>query len=190
MDTQTTAELMQHDLFGAAPTPHRRQRREDDLAQRLRELSKPDMVRVSPDRHAWVPRATIKDPPKFCLCRWSRNSDGHYAPTPVSGRMVRLDGDLVEKLGFHDKRRRRRWETIMRLGRAGYIDLLHLSPGCWMLDLDSWYRHLADCADNPEMWEEGGDERENYLHVNGLGGWKKTEAKTHKPQTRKTSCKR
>ena len=167
-----TTELMQHDLFGAAPTPYRR-RAPDELGKRMRELARPDMVRVAPDRHAWVPAAHVKEPPGFVLCRWSRTAQGNYAPIPVAGRWVRLTEELVASLGFTDGRRRRRYETLMRLGRAGFVDLVHLSPGCWMLDLDSWFRHLAECADNAEMWEDGSEDRETYLHLNGLGGWKR-----------------
>ena len=169
--TESTQNLMQHDLFGEASKPFRA-KPAGDMAKRLRELSKPDMVRVAPGLHAWVPRANLKEPPRFCLCRWDQGKDGTYRPIPVSGRLVRMTSELVESLGFQDRRRRRRWETLIRLGRAGYIETIHTSPGCWMLDLDSWYRHLAECAENPEMWEEGGDDRRNYLHLNGLGGWK------------------
>lgn len=172
---QAEEDLRQYDLFGAPPEPYRRPRADSALAQRMRDMAKPDMIRAAPDRQAWIPKEKMRDPPKFCLCRWSANRDGTFAPIPVSGRLVRLTSELIESLGFQDKRRRRRWETLMRLGRAGYIEVVHTSPGCWMLDLDSWYRHLADCADNPEMWEEGGEDRKNYLHVNGLGGWRGKE---------------
>ena len=169
--------VLQPDLFGAAAAPHGR-KRDAALAERLRELARPDMVRVSPDRHAWIPARHVEQPPKYCLCRWSRGSDGHYSPLPVAGRWMRLTDELVAGLGFSHGRRRTRWDTLMRLGRAGYIDIVHLSPGCWMLDLDSWFRHLAACAEDPELWDEDGEDRKNYLHVNGLGGWKARQKRT------------
>lgn len=168
-----SAELMEHDLFGAPPKPYARRGADGALGKRMRELSRPDMVRVAPDRQAWIPAEHVNEPPEFCLCRWTRTSQGNFAPIPVAGRWVRLTEALAASLGFTDGKRRRRYETLMRLGRAGFIDLLHLSPGCWMLDLDSWFRHLAECAENPEMWEEGSEERQTYLHLNGLGGWKR-----------------
>lgn len=174
MANEQSGTLMVQDLFGVAEHPYVPAKTMNaELAQRMRELSRPDMVRIAPNKHAWVPAAHVKEPPRFCLCRWSKSSEGNFSPIPVAGRWVRITEELVASLGFQDGRRRRRWETLMRLGRAGYIDILHLSPGCWMLDLDSWFRHLAACADDPDMWDEGSEDRDNYLHVNGLGGWKK-----------------
>lgn len=168
----TATQWVEDDLFGAAPEPCVR-RSPGDLGKRMRDLAKPDMVRVAPDRHAWVPAGNVPEPPGYVFCRWCKTAQGNYAPIPVAGRWVRLSEDLVAGMGFIDGRKRRRYETLKRLGRAGFIDIVHLSPGCWMLDLDSWFRHLAECADNAEMWDEGSEDRESYLHANGLGGWKR-----------------
>ena len=53
------------------------------------------------------------------------------------------------------------------------MDVVRVAPNTILLDLDSWYRHLADCMDNPDRWNEGGEDRETYLQANGLGGWKR-----------------
>ena len=66
-----------------------------------------------------------------------------------------------------------RYDTILRLGRAGFVDTVRVAPHVWMLDLDSWFRHLADCMDRPEMWDEGSGDLRRYLLANGLGGWKR-----------------
>ena len=69
----------------------------------------------------------------------------------------------------------RRYDTLLRLSRAGFIEILHVSPGCYMLELDSWHRHLADVCEDDGFWDEGRGNREKYFQANGLGGWKRKE---------------
>lgn len=145
------------------------------LPTRLRASARPDMIRVAPDVHAWIPADKTSEPPNFCLCRWTKRSDGAYHPVPFATRLVRVTGELMACLGFTDGTRRRRYETLMRLYRAGFVELVHASPGTWMLDLDSWYRHLAVCAENPDMWEEDSEDLKTYLQSNALGGWRRRE---------------
>lgn len=138
----------------------------------------PAMVRVAPGRHAWVPKDAVTPPDAYVMCRWSKQEDGTYAPVPVAGRYVRLDSRTAALLGFparvgEDGNERCRYDTILRLGRAGFVDVVRVAPNTILLDLDSWYRHLADCMDNPDRWNEGGEDRETYLQANGLGGWKR-----------------
>ena len=135
----------------------------------------PNMVRVAPGRHAWGPKDAATPPDGYALCRWSKQPDGTFAPVPVAGRYVRLNSQVAATLGFvgdgtSDKNR---YDTILRLGRAGFVDLVKVAPNTILLDLDSWFRHLAECMDNPEMWDEGSEDLETYLKVNGLGGWKR-----------------
>ena len=137
----------------------------------------PDMVRVAPGRHAWVPKRAATPPPEYVVCRSSKQADGTCAPVPVAGRYVRLDSSTATLLGFparagSDARERCRYDTILRLGRAGFVDLVRVAPNTILLDLDSWYRHLADCMDDPDRWEDGRDDRKTYLKANGLGGWR------------------
>ena len=137
----------------------------------------PDMVRVAPGRHAWVPKRAATPPPEYVVCRWSKQADGTWAPVPVAGRYVRLDSSTATLLGFparagSDARERCRYDTILRLGRAGFVDLVRVAPNTILLDLDSWYRHLADGMDDPDRWEDGREDRKTYLKANGLGGWR------------------
>jgi len=150
----------------------------------------PAMVRVAPGRHAWVPKDAATPPDEYVMCRWSRQADGTFAPVPVAGRYVRLDSRTATLLGFPmragggaersprptdgvDVSERCRYDTILRLGRAGFIDVVRVAPNTMLLDLDSWYRHLADCMDDPDRWDEGREDRETYLKANDLGGWKR-----------------
>ena len=142
----------------------------------------PTMVRVAPGRHAWVPKDAATPPDAYVMCRWSKQADGTFAPVPVAGRYVRLDSRTATLLGFPARKpaeagrsdmERCRYDTILRLGRAGFVDVVRVAPNTALLDLDSWYRHLADCMDDPDRWEEGSEDRETYLKANGLGGWKR-----------------
>ena len=164
-------EMVQGDLFGGAGAP-------GCVPPPLAAEPEPGMVRVAPGRHAWVPKDAATPPDAYVMCRWSKQEDGTYAPVPVAGRYVRLDSRTAALLGFparanEDGNERCRYDTILRLGRAGFVDVVRVAPNTILLDLDSWYRHLADCMDNPDRWNEGGEDRETYLQANGLGGWKR-----------------
>jgi len=162
--------LMQDNLFGGPPEVYKPSQRQA-FAQRLAELTRPDMVRVAPDKNCWLPKQNAAVP-NYALCRWVKSGQG-YAPIPVGGRWVRLSAGLCAELGFRDVSRYRKHETVMRLYRAGFIDMVQASPGVWLLNIDSWFRHLKACAENPEMWEDGSEDRETYLRLNALGGWKR-----------------
>ncbi len=173
--------------------------RQDELpgiAEAVREALRPDMVRVAPGRHAWVPAPHMAGRVPGCvLCRWERipeevgvtspssspsssppaptstqnsNSPG-WRPVPIGGRFSRVRSELVSLLGFNTGADAQKYETLLRLARAGFIDMVKVSPGCWLLDVDSWHRHLLRCMENPEMWDEGSPDLEEYRFKNGLG---------------------
>ena len=132
---------------------------------------KPEMTRVAPGRHAWVPK-TACDPaqiPQYCLCRWAKQEDGTYAPIPFPYRLVRLTPETTSMLGFISGNRDIRYSTLLRLANAEFVDVFKISPNCAMLDLDSWFKHLAECMSDPEYWDPGGEARERYNLANGLG---------------------
>jgi len=140
------------------------------LPEAVREACAPDMVRVAPGRHAWVPAEKARrEVARHVLCRWSRQPDGTYAPVPLPYRLVRMTPELTAMLGFVSGGRAVRADTLLRLSNAGFIDCVRVSPGCWMLDLDSWFRHLQECMEDPEYWDEGGEARRRYNLANGLG---------------------
>ena len=165
--------LTQMDLFGGESGP---------IPPPMEVAPEPGMVRVAPGRHAWVPKDAATPPDAYVMCRWSKQADGTFAPVPVAGRYVRLDSRTATLLGFPARMpakagrpdmERCRYDTILRLGRAGFVDVVRVAPNTILLDLDSWYRHLADCMDDPDRWDEGSEDRETYLKANGLGGWKR-----------------
>jgi len=171
--------MVQEELFGEDTREETRESGSPrKLPPTLPREPEPDMVRVAPGKHAWVPRSAATPPDEYVLCRWSKQADGTFAPVPVAGRYARLDSKLATLLGFPERRgkndqERCRYDTILRLGRAGFVDTVRVAPNTWLLDLDSWYRHLADCMDNPDMWSEGSEDLETYLKANDLGGWKR-----------------
>ena len=147
------------------------------LHETVATATKPDMVRVAPVRHAWVQKDAAVPPAKYVVCRWVKQNEETYAPVPVAGRLVKVCPDLMALLGFNTGRRSSRYETLYRLANAGFIEMVRISPGCWLIDLDSWYRHLSRCMNEPEMWDEGAEDREHYLHTNALGGWRRNVGK-------------
>lgn len=173
--------MVQMDLFGGerpGKPGHQDNLAVPQIPPPLAVEPEPNMVRVAPGRHAWVPKDAATPPDAYVMCRWSKQEDGTYAPVPVAGRYVRLDSRTAALLGFPARageggNERCRYDTILRLGRAGFVDVVRVAPNTILLDLDSWYRHLADCMDNPDRWNEGGEDRETYLQANGLGGWKR-----------------
>lgn len=165
---EQTIKVTQDDMFDSQRSETvERAVKTTTLSQELSELARGEMVRVAPEMSAWVPRESCT-PPKYVVCRWTKQEGGTYHPVPIGGRFVRLTPGVAAALGFAHLGRRLRYETIMRMWRAELIDMVHITPGCYLLDIDSWYRHLADCLANPDMWEVGGEAREDYRFKNGL----------------------
>ena len=159
--------MVQMELFGGerpGKPGHRDNPAVPQIPPPLAVAPEPNMVRVAPGRHAWVPKDAATPPDAYVMCRWSKQEDGTYAPVPVAGRYVRLDSRTAALLGFparagEDGNERCRYDTILRLGRAGFVDVVRVAPNTILLDLDSWYRHLADCststagtATSPTAW--------------------------------------
>ena len=160
--------LTQRQLFGDMPEAAAG----TGAAERLREAARPDMVQVAPGARIWRPRPG-RDVPDIAVCRWAK-TEGGWSPVPVAGRWVRLTAAVAAQMGFRDADRSRRYDTLLRLWRAGFIDVAHVSPGVYMIDMDSWHRHLAEVCEEG-YWELGRGNRERYYEMNGLGGWKRKE---------------
>ncbi|MGI5868669.1 MAG: hypothetical protein ACOX9C_04385 [Kiritimatiellia bacterium] len=107
--------------------------------------------------------------PQYVLCRWAKQPEGTYRPVPFPHRLIRMTPETTAMLGFRSGHRNVRYDTLLRLARAGFIEAFRVSPNCWMLDLDSWFAHLSACMEDPEFWEPGGPARERYNQANGLG---------------------
>lgn len=115
------------------------------LAEDLKRAVRPAMAEVAPGK--FVPMAPRGRAPEVALCVWHQNEDGTHTPRPINQRMVRLDRELARLLGFQNG-----YNTLRRLGRAGYVELIAAAPHCTMINLDSWFNHLRRCAEDPEFW--------------------------------------
>jgi hypothetical protein len=118
------------------------------LPARLAAITRPDMVQIAPGKYA----PTSDQVPEMTVCAWQKTADGHYHPVPVAERWIRLDEDMLRILGFRGDRPRP--DTLLRLGRAGFIEVIQATPKCHMLNLDSWFNHLRRCAEDPFFWED------------------------------------
>lgn len=124
------------------------------LPDRLREVTKPDMVEIAPGRFAPNRR---QEPPELSICKWQANGDGTFSPLPHTERMVRINKKLMQLLGFEGQ-----WNTVIRLARAGFIECVQIAPHVTMLNLDSWFNHMRRCAETEEFWAEGGTNLKHY----------------------------
>jgi len=158
--------------FAAPPPPPDQQPAR--LPDRLKETTKPDMIMVAPGKY--MPRSGCQAP-EVCLAQWRRNPDGTYSPAPFQERMARLSQKLCRMLGFAGQ-----FETLRRLGRAGNIELIKISPQVYLLNIDSWFNHLRRCAEDPDLWDKEGEMYRNYVKAQGwtLRGTRKTASGTRK----------
>ncbi len=120
---------------------------------RLRRKAANPMIEVAPGK--WVPKDSEKRIQEFVIARVDRAPDGTYKLTPQFDTMVRVDRQLVTLLGLKGN-----WNVLRRLGRGGWVEMIKISPGCTLINLDTWFNHLRRCAEDDEMWAKGGA---NYL---------------------------
>lgn len=103
----------------------------------------------------------------MCVCLWVQCSDGSYRPEPWPYRWSQVTPELLRALGFApalDTRARR--DTLQRLANAGFVRLARISPGCTLLDMDSWAEHLGRCLADPDYWEKDGAAFRKYAKSN------------------------
>lgn len=117
-----------------------------NLPQSLRAQVSPEMVRVAPGEYA--PLDPKRTAPAAVLSVWRATGSGTYRAEPITDRMLRLNQQLAKVLGFQGS-----YDTIYRLGRAGFIEIVKVAPHTTLLNVDSYYRHLRACADDPWFWE-------------------------------------
>lgn len=128
------------------------------IAERIREATRPEMVQVAPGRY--MPRADAEQVPDVTLAEYKRLADGSYAVVPFRERLARMTPELMDVLGLGARTRR----TLLRLGRAGFIEVIQMSPRCFMLNLDSYFGHLRRMAEDPWFWENP-ENRKAYMEA-------------------------
>lgn len=134
-----------------------------------------EMVLVAPSRSAYVPATLAHETvAKHCLARWQRQEDGTYTPVPLPYRWARLTAEVTAMMGFGvGLNGRARRDTILRLAAAGFLEVAQVSPGVWIINVDSWMAHLQACIDDPFRWEKGQPAREQYDIANCMGSYDK-----------------
>ena len=129
------------------------------IEKRLREAMRPDMVQVAPNK--WQPRNQAVKVPDVALASFVQEDDGTYSAIPFQERMARISPNLTEILGLG----RGAVRTIKRLGRAGFIEVLQVSPRFYVLNLDSYFNHLRRVAEDPWFWENKDNLREYQENI-------------------------
>lgn len=155
--TTQASKLIQPGLFGGEPEPY-------GAPPVFRRTADPmpagQLVQVAPGK--WAMKGGPD--PEYILAEVFRHADGTLGLRPADeGRCARLTSELGQMLGFPGQ-----LHTVRRLARAGFVRMPQPSPCVYMLDLDSWYRHLHETEDDPDFWEAGGQNLRRYLMANGL----------------------
>jgi hypothetical protein len=123
-------------------------------SEHLAMLQKGGLIEVAPG--LWRP-CKPGDVPEVVLARLESAGNGAYRLVPAGEAWARLDSTTVSALGFPG-----RWDTLLRLGIAGFIEIVKPAPGTTLLNLASWWGHLRRCAEDPWFWDDP-RRRKTYL---------------------------
>lgn len=124
-------------------------------AEALRQAARPILRPIAPGK--WVAEPG-RDVPQYCIATVTPSKEGHYTVNPLPEKMQRLNARLLTALGLGLGQ----WDTLRRLARAGFIELVRLGPSCTLLNLDSYYNHLRRVSEDPDFWEPGKGNLEAY----------------------------
>lgn len=127
----------------------------EPLPERLRRITRPVMIQVAPGVYQKHPEA--KAAQDVTIATFVEDQPGLYRLVAVPERMVRLTQQVLELIGMPAQRM-----TLMRLAKAGMIEMVKVAPNTCVLNMDSWYNHLRRCAENPEMWDPGSPALKEY----------------------------
>jgi hypothetical protein len=134
--------------------------RQEDLFRKplLREIAPGRYVPTHPEAH---------EIPDTLLCHVVPVGNGEYTIQPFREDWMRCSGKNLAKIGME-----RSIDTLKRLAKAGFVEMVPVAPGTYLLNLTSWYNHLrrgaSAQADEEEFWEPGRGNLEAYRET---GGW-------------------
>lgn len=132
-----------------------------DLPGQMDMFREPILRQVAPDRYVPTDPDLVPD---VLLCKVIPLDNGEYTIRPFREDWIRMCNSNLKLLGLANQR-----DTLVRLGRAGFVEVIQASPGMFLLNLTSWYNHLrrvAQCeADGESFWEPGKGNRELYLET-------------------------
>lgn len=115
-------------------------------AKELREAARPPLRQVAPGKFLPEPGRVV---PEYVLSIATPMKDGTYEVRPMSGTLAKIEHPLLLALGMVDQ-----VDTLYRLARAGFIEILRFTPQVSFLNLESLYGHLARVAEDNEFWEK------------------------------------
>lgn len=88
-------------------------------------------------------------PPDLIVARLTDLGDGTYKLSPAYEQWVRLCPGLARTLGFP-----RHYNTLYRLGRAGFVEIAYIAPNTPLLNLCSYWGHLANVLEDSSFWDQ------------------------------------
>jgi len=141
---------------------------------RLLSLQKGSLVQIAPGLYRSAEGVDPDSIPDVILARTVRAVDGAVRLVPAGEQWVRLDSDVVRALGFAGD-----CKTLLRLGMAGFIEIVRVAPRCKLLNLSSWWGHVRRVSEDQDFWSpddsKGKARRTAYLraiaeigHMNGV----------------------
>lgn len=87
--------------------------------------------------------------PKVAIADWMPVGDGtHRAVARIHDKTIRITAKIIRQLGLGIS-----WQTLHRLGRAGFVEVIQKAPSTYNLNLESYYAHVEAVKADPEFWE-------------------------------------
>jgi hypothetical protein len=105
-------------------------------------------IRITPDL-AVLPHAPLAAVPAFGLVEWVRTADGKFEARLIThDQWIALSRYPADQIGLPISR-----DTLLRLGRAGFIRMRRPTPFEWQYHLGSLIEHL-EAAEEEDFWDE------------------------------------
>lgn len=111
-------------------------------------LPKGQTIRVAPDavtrKVCDAPAALI---PRLGLVDYQPAGDGTFRPVvKIHEQWIRVSV-AARALGVYHN-------ILRRLIAGGFIDAIQPSPGCWLMSLHSYFKHVEAVRNDPDFWNE------------------------------------
>lgn len=100
-----------------------------------------------------VPETTVQVAPGIWV-----DTLQHKVSVEKNKRLMLLDKKGWDLLGLTPRHER----TLRRLHESGFIAIVQLSPRVWLLDVDSWEKHMDKVIEDPWFWEGEGRNIKQY----------------------------
>jgi len=112
--------------------------------------SHPRMVEIAPNRFVRTDHGRKDDLPEVLLSDLVDLGNGTFKLVPRSWeKLAHLTPELSELLGMS-----RNTRPLRHLIRAKFVDGARTAPGCYSINVGSFFRHMKRCAENADFWED------------------------------------